>query len=200
MIREDVYDAILEETPIQDVSYEEEHISQMRCAGTEFDHVTFSKCRFEFCDFSTVCFYHVKFYDCVFQDCDFSKCYFRDCIFSDCNADHGEFCESIFRHTDVIDGSYIYGNFSKAIWENGKIEGSLFQNSFMSENKLKKMKFEKVNFKNTDFFKTKLKGMDLSSCVLEGIKVSDEFSELKGIKIDVSQAVDMVLVFGIQIK
>lgn len=45
-----------------------------------------------------------------------------------------------------------------------------------------------------------LRGMDLSTCEISGIMVSDHFQELKGVKIDPLQAVDIARMLGVQIK
>ncbi len=71
--------------------------------------------------------------------------------------------------------------------------------AFFPETKLKKTSFHNVNLSGADFFKTPLKGQDLSSCIIEGIQVSDSFSELKGLKINLTQAADVAVLLGIKI-
>lgn len=48
-------------------------------------------------------------------------------------------------------------------------------------------------------FRTPLKGVDFSDCALEGITVSESLGELRGMKINPAQAVDLIPLLGIQL-
>lgn len=80
------------------------------------------------------------------------------------------------------------------------IRDSFFNYGFLSEMKMKKIKLDNVNFSNTDFFKTPLKGIDFSSCIIENIRVSDNYSELRGMQLSITQTMDIALIIGIKIK
>ncbi len=64
---------------------------------------------------------------------------------------------------------------------------------------MKKVKFSEVNFNKVDFFHTRLKGIDFSDCSIQLISVSDQYFELKGMKIDLFQAVEIAKILGIEI-
>ena len=55
------------------------------------------------------------------------------------------------------------------------------------------------NFQGADFFRTPLKGLDLSDCQIQGITVSESLPELRGLKINPGQAVDLVPLMGVQL-
>ena len=65
---------------------------------------------------------------------------------------------------------------------------------------MKKIKLNNVNFSNADFFKTPLRGIDFSNCVIENIRVSDNYSELRGMQLSITQTMDIALIIGIKIK
>jgi uncharacterized protein YjbI with pentapeptide repeats len=74
----------------------------------------------------------------------------------------------------------------------------LIESSF-AESKIKKIKLIKLIFSGTDFFKTSLRGIDLSDCIIDGIKISADLFELKGAKISAEQAIELVRVFDIEV-
>ena len=57
----------------------------------------------------------------------------------------------------------------------------------------------RTGFQEVDFFRTPLKGVDFSDCALEGITVSESLGELRGMKINPAQAVDLIPLLGIQL-
>ena len=56
-----------------------------------------------------------------------------------------------------------------------------------------------VSFAGADFFHTPLAGLDFSRCILERITVSDTLQELKGMRIDASQAPGLIRLLGVQV-
>ena len=57
----------------------------------------------------------------------------------------------------------------------------------------------RTGFQEVGFFRTPLKGVDFSDCALEGITVSESLGELRGMKINPAQAVDLIPLLGIQL-
>ena len=117
---------------------------------------------------------------CKAEGNSFHASHIRDCTFSSCN----------FR----------YSGFTKNVWERVKLDGCNFSDTALSELKLKTPVFSDTDFSHADFFKTSLKGIDLSDCVIDGISVSDTLHELKGSKMTAEQAVTVAGILGIKIK
>ena len=63
----------------------------------------------------------------------------------------------------------------------------------------KKQNFSNCIMHNISFFKTCLKGVDLSTCQIEGLTVSDTYKELSGLKISGNQAEDIIKLLGVKI-
>lgn len=95
--------------------------------------------------------------------------------------------------------SFQYVNWVNSVWEHSLVEQSNLRESFMSEVKLKKTSFEGVDFTQVDFFKTILKGVDLSNCIIDAIMVSDTFQELKGAKVSMEQTVAIAQLLGLKV-
>lgn len=72
--------------------------------------------------------------------------------------------------------------------------------AFFATCSLKQMKLDQSQFINTEFFKTPLKDLDFTTCILEGISVSTEGNELKGALVNVYQAAELAKLLGIVIK
>ena len=113
--------------------------------------------------------------------------------------DKGDFSHSVFKASRFQGGSYCYANFSGSRWEDCRITGGYYTNASFSENRWKRLTFAQANLIGADFFKTPLKGMDLSTCEIAGIMVSDHYGELKGLKINPLQAADIVRMLGVKL-
>lgn len=75
-----------------------------------------------------------------------------------------------------------------------------FREAFLSEVKFRLTLFKETDFYRADFFKTPLKGMDMSDCILDGILVSETFRELRGMKGGIEQALSLAGLLGMEIK
>ena len=69
----------------------------------------------------------------------------------------------------------------------------------LSHAKIRQCTFRRDDFSQTDFFKTPLKGVDLSDCIIDGILTSEARTELAGLKISAAQAVYIASMLGVKI-
>jgi len=185
-----------------EILYHQEYIGE-QIEGLNFNRidledVRFVKCRMTGCDFSSCAIKGVTFDRCNLSNCSWKNSYFRDTVFFECKGDGSDFSQSSFIHASINGGSYHYGNFSATLWKLSEIKNSEFEDSFFSEAKFKNTVFDQLNLIRTDFFKAQLKGMDLSSCLIDGISVSDTFKELNGLRLNVEQAVVIARLLGVK--
>ena len=75
-----------------------------------------------------------------------------------------------------------------------------FSSADMSEMELRAITLDDDRFTGTSFFRTKLTGLDLTSCQLKGIVVSDTMGEVFGAKLSLYQAAALAQRLGIIIK
>ena len=95
---------------------------------------------------------------------------------------------------------YFCTNFTETLWDYASICNANLSNAFMPESKFKHFSVVNANLEKVDFFKTCLKGIDVSTCNIAGITVSETFHEIKGVEIDALQAVDIAQLVGVKIK
>jgi len=197
MLQDDLMQAVLEETQLEDGEYRQETVTGA-FGKLEVARTVFRSCCFAGSDLSDT-----SFVDVVFEDCDFSQChwvngYFRGCTFLRCRGDGINFNGAFFKQTALRESTFIYANFGQAHWESAAIAHCTLDHAALNEMVCKKLTWEQVSLRDVDFFRTKLKGMDLSSCTLEGITVSDRFTELRGVKLDPLQAVEIASLLGVR--
>lgn len=71
-------------------------------------------------------------------------------------------------------------------------------NSIFTESKIKNISLYNSTFNETEFIRTNLKDVDFSTYNIE--RIVFDIDSLKGIKINVLQASDIISLFGVQIK
>lgn len=199
LLYDEIDQAIEAETAIEQKIFENERLSGINARKVMFERVQFIKCQIPDNDFDSG-----EFIDVIFDSCDLSNCclknaYFKNCRFLSCKMDGCSFGAASFKSTEMKDCSCLYCNFVSTLWENTSASGCNMEQSFFSEVKLKKPVFHNVNFNGADFFKTKLKGIDLSDCVITNLMVSDTYTELAGVKVNMYQAAELAGLLKIQI-
>lgn len=168
------------------------------------DHVEFIDCEFSQCTLSACSFRKVSFINCKFTNCNFIQCVFIDAFiknsqFNACRLERGNFVQSHCKQVKFTDCDLQYANFTQSVWQQCNIVNTGLQHTSLAEMKWQKITVNQVDFTGADFFKTMLKGVDLSTCTLDGIGVSESCAELKGAKIAPLQAVIVAQIVGIKI-
>ena len=200
MLKNKLSEASLEDDNyIQNMSFENEVLTDINISKFEFKSVQFTKSQFMNCNFSGASFYDVIFENCLFSNCIFTDSYWKKSKILECKGDGSNFSQSLFKETALCNSSFCYVNCAKSVWDGCTISDSNFKEAFLTEVKFRKPRLKAVNLQRADFFKTPLKGIDLSDCTIDGIMVSDTFSELKGAKINAMQAIELVQILGVKI-
>ena len=65
---------------------------------------------------------------------------------------------------------------------------------------LKKLTALDCGLSQVTFFRTRLDGLDLSTCTLEGLTLSQSLGELKGLTIAPHQAENLIKLLGVKIR
>ena len=199
MLRDFIADAKADDTPIMQLRFENETLSETDLAKIDFESVHFIKCRFTACDFIKANFYRVIFEDCDISNCEFSGSYWKGSKIINCKAIGSCFTQASFNDTRIEGSAFHYANCVKTAWTGSAVSDCDFKEAFMSEAKLKSLVLNQVNLTRVDFFKTPLKGVDLSACVIDGILLSETYAELRGVKVSMEQAAGLAQLLGVQI-
>lgn len=177
---------------IRNASFEQEYLEGFDLSEIEFDSTELTGCTFVDCSFARASFYTTTFLNCDFSNCTFDESYWDKSVIKECKGNGSSFVESNFKNSKIIESFFKYATFSKSVGEGCRIEGSNFSEALLSDMTLKKNILDKVDLTSADFFRTSLKGVDLSRCEIAGILVSENLTELKGLEIDPSQAMELV--------
>lgn len=165
-----------------------------------FTKVHFKKCKFEYSSFARCTFEDVIFEDCEFLNCDFSNSSFDIVEFITTSCRSGDFSESYLHCTLFNECDMGYSNFTKCQIDGLKTSKSIFNNTFFAECNLAEIYADETKFLNAEFFRTSLKGIDFTTCIIDGIIVSENKNELVGIIVNSVQAIDIAVMFGVVIK
>lgn len=164
--------------------------------GSEFAH----------CTFAGVNFGKASFYDCTFEGCDFSNARLDEAFFArtrlvGCKLEGAQLTRALFRSSRLVDCQCRYANLGEVTFEGARLQGCDMQEAFLNEVRFRKgAKLDRCSLVRADLFRTPLKGMDLSTCDIAGITVSDTREELRGAWIGADQAVDVVGMLGLRVK
>lgn len=101
------------------------------------------------------------------------------------------FSDSILKYTSFCNCLCSYSVFNKSVLDSVSMRDSEFIDAELTNCKFKDINMSNCRFSGTSFFRTPLIGMDFTDCVLEAIRVSDDFSELKGVKVNELQALEL---------
>lgn len=199
MLTNDLRVALADDAPIEQTAYENEEMTDGDFRRVAFDRVRFTRCRFSGGRFAKCSFYDVTFVDCDLSNCGFEDTFFKGGEILRCGAIGADFCRTRVKGVALTDTGFRYANFTQAVWEDVTAKGCRFTEAILSDMKLRRVTFQDADMTQADFFRTPLRGVDLSSCVIRGITVSDSRFELSGMKIGVAQAPDIALMLGVEI-
>lgn len=178
---------------------------KLNAESEDFRFLCFSKIRFENCCFLECSFEKCEFTDVVFQSCNFSNCSFKDSYFDRCQlftskGIGADFSGSTIKNMMIRDSCLNYANFDNSKLEKVKIESSELNHGNISQCRVKELEWDRVQLSGASFFKTPLKGMDFTTCAIDGLVLSDDCAELKGAIVDLYQAAELAKRLGIVIK
>ena len=192
------YDYTLETRSVE-APVEGECLAGADLSGLEFRRVRLHRCRFQNCDFSGAVFDRVEWSGCDFSNCRFGGTVWTDTVVRDCKGDGGRFTASRWRGCTLGESAFRCANFTQSRWKKCRMENCQLRRAVLAEADVAGLSPHRTGFQEVDFFRTPLKGVDFSDCALEGITVSESLGELRGMKINPAQAVDLIPLLGIQL-
>lgn len=161
---------------------------------------------------------------CVFSGCRFteahlSQSWFRDVVFERCELSGVRLAESTLQRVRFVDCKLSGANMAGAVLQDVLFRNCSAEGMILAESGLKAVGFEDCNLRETsfssldrksvalfdrcdlraaDFFHTPLKGVDLTSCDIDGIRL--EGPELRGAVVTALQACELAKLLGVVIK
>jgi uncharacterized protein YjbI with pentapeptide repeats len=185
----------IEAACIRDFELSEFDFSKLR-----WSDVVFENCRFTGCDFRKSEFVNVVFKKCDLSNSNFSDSYFHKIDFTGVKAVGAYFIDCVVEEVKIIGSNFSFVNFTKTKFKSCTFNETDMHEGVLSDCSLKTFAFDTVKLYKADFYKTMLKGIDLRTCDISGIVVSDTLQELKGAVVELIQAAELAKKIGIIIK
>ena len=157
-------------------------------------------CSFIRCDFERAAVSDVAFVSCDFSNSIFSQANFTRCTFVSCKFTGADFLEAVFSRVEVRDSTFAYASIAKGKLEDVRVSSSDFSHADLAQLRQRRVEFDDVRFAGTSFFRCSLDGLDLSTCQLADIVLSDAMGELRGCSMDLFQAAGLARRLGVNIK
>ena len=98
------------------------------------------------------------------------------------------------------ESSFAYASVAKGKLEDVSVRSTDFSGADLAELRQRRVEFDDVRFAGTSFFRASLNGVDLSSCRLADIVLSDTMEELRGCSMDLFQAAGIARRLGVNVK
>ncbi|MBP3892838.1 MAG: pentapeptide repeat-containing protein [Atopobiaceae bacterium] len=173
-------------------------------SSVELGHVEFEDCVFESCAFSGMVAERISFDRCTFDSCDFSnarmpKSYWRDCTVRASRLVGCDLHQSYFVRDSFSECACSYANFTEGKLEQVSFVGCDLRETSLAQLKLKRFRMEACDLTRAELFGSRLRGVDLSTCNIQGIRVSNTFFELRDARIGLDQAPDLVSLLGVKL-
>ena len=93
-----------------------------------------------------------------------------------------------------------YANFGRCRMVKCRLDASDFSDASFSEAEFLEPALRESVFVRTDFFLTPLRGIDFTTCRLEGLTLSETASELRGAVVGAGQAIELAKMFGLIVR
>lgn len=176
------------------------HAAEAEFVELEVSGGHISNCQFLDCDFTGALFTDIAFDGCDFSNSVFDNAAFTRCTFSDSKFAGASFAEALWKHVAADGCTFAYGAFNRCLWKTVHIRTCDFLSADMPEMELRGISLDDDRFVGTSFFRTKLVGLDFTSCQLEGIAISDAMDEVYGAKLGLYQAAALARRLGVIIE
>lgn len=176
------------------------HATETSFVELEVSSGRFSNCQFLSCDITGALFTDIAFEGCDFSNSVFDSAAFTRCTFNDCKFAGASFTEALWEQVAAKDCTFAYGAFNRCLWKTVRARACDFLSVDMSEMELCGISLDDDRFVGTSFFRTKLVGLDFTSCRLEGIVISDAMDEVYGAKFGLYQAAALARRLGVIIE
>ena len=160
-------------------------------------------------DAADATFEQVLFHDCLFEDVDFSNstltdvrfenCRFISCRMERCWLNRVSLIKSRITSAFIDDSQLRYANFSEANVRGLRVRTTNLAESSWHATALKSAGFSDCDLTGAEFIRTPLSGINLTSCRIGGLVVSQDYRELRGCVIAPEQAVDLIGLLGVHI-
>lgn len=205
-----ILDPVVGQTTLTDAHRDEQRLVDKKISDLTFDQVDlsglfFNGCVLDHCKFIGCNLSRASFVNTILNTCDFSNSDLTEAYFSNCKINQSKFMgaaliNSVIKNVIIDDSNFRYAVLDQTKFNDLDISQSDFTYTEINECRLKYTTLDTVDFSHASFFKTRLGDLNFTRCTIDGIRVSNDLSELRGMQVSISQAADLSRLMGIVIQ
>lgn len=169
-------------------------------SGQRFRGMIFEGCRFPGSSLRRASFVDVRFLNCDLSNCQLEEAYFNRCECISCKWVGAVLEGCTLRDVKAASVNLQYCNLDHSLFDHVLFENCDLGHAFLTQCRPKKLELEGCRMVQTSVHRTPLQGINLSSCELSGLVVSENFLELKGAVVRADQALELSRLLGIVIE
>lgn len=162
----------------------------------------FAGCAFDHCTTSEWSLRRVSFVDCTFDQCELSNLTFQNAAlrrvkFTGCRMTGVAFADAALMDTafDCCMMDYLAVGESKL--DRVRLKDCRMRESVWTNVTLKRVAFDNDDLTQTEWSHTPLKGMDMTTCKLDGIRI--DLFDLRGLKVTEMQVIALSGLLGVEV-
>ena len=110
-----------------------------------------------------------------------------------------DFSEAVLSFVDVRDSTFAYASFEHVRLRDVRLRATDCANAYFAEADQRRLVLDEVRLSGANLFRLSLAGVDLSTCRIDGIVLSDTMGELRGCTMDLYQAAGVAQRLGVTI-
>lgn len=194
-----------------DAFLHEESISQLAFRSICFppvlrEHVAVEQCTLRGCLLPGFGLRHAQWSDVEVRNCDLtaadlSGCGFQRVSFIDCKFSGANFARTHLLHVRMVRCKAEAATFAASRLRHVRFEECILQGASLSDCRMEDTGFERCDLTDAEFFGTRLQGISLADSEIRGIRIREVASpELRGARIGMHQALDLVRLLGVEIE
>lgn len=186
-----------EEIPVVGIKTYEEHLVDSEFFKIEIQQSILENCTFLNCSFEGASFVDVRFKNCNLSNSNFRDAYFERCQFISCKCVGINMSGAVIKETAMQQCDFRYSYLDSTRITDVLFDHIDFTEASMAEARLKRFEAKNSKFIKNNFFKTMLATVDFTRNEFVAPMVSTPPAELKGAKINILQAADIIGLWGV---
>lgn len=167
----------------------------------KIEGVSFEDCKFENCTFLKplikCIFFNTKFTKCEMSNIILNSANIHTCLFEHCHMVGINYILCSIQFTKIINSHMKLSSHHDTLLKKCKIEDSNLSSSIYQGVRFFENELEQLDLRDSEFIHTKLDGVDISNCNIEGMLIDP--NDIRGMIATEVQAIELISLLGIKL-